>query len=165
MDTAHMDTSQMDEEAKKATKKAMDLLLRMDQTEKGLYDKLIRAGFSERAVATAMSYVKSFGYLDDLRYAQNYIGFHKEQYSRKELRYKLAGRGVPPDVVDQALSEHFREDERQALRRQLEKKLRGREVSALDRAEREKLIAYLTRKGYSYSDVRAVMGGLSADDR
>ena len=91
----------MDAEEKKATKKAMDLLLRMDQTEKGLYDKLIRAGFSEKAVTTAMSYVKSFGYLDDLRYAQNYIGFHKEQYSRKELRYKLAGRGVPPDVVDQ----------------------------------------------------------------
>ena len=76
------------EEVRKAKEKAMRLLLQQDRTEKELRDRLYRAGFSETASEAAMQYVSGFGYLDDRRYAENYISFHKGRRSRKEISFK-----------------------------------------------------------------------------
>ena len=80
------------EEVRKAKEKAMRLLLQQDRTEKELRDRLYRAGFSETASEAAMQYVSGFGYLDDRRYAENYISFHKGRRSRKEISFKLKQR-------------------------------------------------------------------------
>ena len=63
------------EEQKNARRKAMLLLEHMDRTEKGLSDRLRQAGFSAEATEDAMNYVRSYGYLNDYRYAMNYISF------------------------------------------------------------------------------------------
>ena len=54
----------------KAASKAMQLLLYRQRTEKELREKLYEKGFSENASEAAIAYVKSFGYLDDRRYAE-----------------------------------------------------------------------------------------------
>lgn len=149
----------MDEEEKKAAKKAMDLLLRQDRTEKELSERLYRAGYSEKAVAAAMAYVSSFGYINDLRYAANYVSYHKGQRSRKELRYKLMNKGVPKEIIAQALEAYEGEDEYEALENLLRKRLKGRTVQELELKEKNKIIAYLARKGYSISAIKKVMAG------
>ena len=70
------------EEQKNARRKAMLLLEHMDRTEKGLSDRLRQAGFSAEATEDAMEYVRSYGYLNDLRYAENYISFRMGTKSR-----------------------------------------------------------------------------------
>lgn len=72
-----------DEECRKAAAKAMSLLLQQDRTKKNLMDRLYRGGFSERASEYALQYVMHFGYVDDLRYAQNYISCHKGHRTRR----------------------------------------------------------------------------------
>lgn len=145
------------EENKRAAEKAMNLLLSQDRTKKELSDRLYRAGFSESAVLYAVSYVESFGYIDDRRYASNYLSFHKGDRSRKELRYKLMNRGVPQEIIAEVFMEYEAEDESLALRRQLAKKLRGRSLKEMEYKDREKVIAYLARKGYAISMIRRVM--------
>ena len=63
------------EERNRARKKTMRLLEHMDRTEKGLTDKLRQAEFSPEAVEDAIAYVKSYGYINDARYARTYISF------------------------------------------------------------------------------------------
>ena len=147
----------MSEEEKKAVKKAMDLLLQQDRTEKELSDRLYRGGFSEKAIAHAMAYVSSFGYIDDLRYAANYLFYHKGQRSRKELQYKLLNKGVSKEIIARAMEEYESEDEYEALRNQLRKRLKGRMPEELTYEEKNKTIAYLARKGYGISAIKAVM--------
>lgn len=147
----------VDEECKKAARKAMDLLLQQDRTEKNLRDRLYRSGFSEKASEYAIQYVVHFGYVDDLRYAQNYISFHKGNHSKKEMRYKLMDRGVPPELVAEAFLEYEEEAEYGALRSLLAKRLKGQRLSDMDYPARDKMVAYFARKGYSLSSVRAVM--------
>ena len=48
----------MEQQQKEVRKKAPKLLEHMDRTEKGLYDRLLRAGFSEALAADAVAYVK-----------------------------------------------------------------------------------------------------------
>ncbi len=146
------------EEEKKAAAKAMNLLLQQDRTERELQDRLYRAGFSEKAARFAMDYVKSFGYIDDLRYATTYLSCQKGSRSRKELRCKLINRGVSPEIVEEAfLREYGEDDEQEALRRILKKRLRGARLSDMDFADRNKVTAYLARKGYALPAIRSAM--------
>ena len=77
------------EEQKNARRKAMLLLEHMDRTEKGLSDRLRQAGFSAEATEDAMNYVRSYGYLNDRRYAENYISFRMSTKSRQKILQEL----------------------------------------------------------------------------
>ena len=81
------------EEQKNARRKAMLLLEHMDRTEKGLSDRLRQAGFSAEATEDAMNYVRSYGYLNDYRYAMNYISFRIAIHSVKSVKACLYSRG------------------------------------------------------------------------
>ena len=87
------------EEQKSARRKAMLLLEHMDRTEKGLSDRLRQAGFSAEAVEDAMNYVRSYGYLNDLRYAENYISFRINSKSRQKILQELAGKGIDRETA------------------------------------------------------------------
>ncbi len=156
-DSAGFIEGHKDEECRKAAARAMNLLLQQDRTKKNLMDRLYRGGFSERASEYALQYVMQFGYVDDLRYAQNYISCHKGDRSRKELRYKLLDRGVPPETIAEAFLEYDEDEEQDALRKMLRKRLKGDSLSDMDYPAREKITAYLVCKGYPLSKVRAVM--------
>lgn len=144
-------------ECRKAAEKAMNLLLQQDRTKKELQDKLYRAGFSEKAALYAIEYVTGFGYIDDMRYAENYISYHKGRRSRKELRHKLLNKGIEADVLAVALEGYGAEDEREALILLIQKRLHGKSLTEFDYNERNKLTAYLARKGFSLSAIRHAM--------
>lgn len=145
------------EACRKAAEKAMNLLLHQDRTKKELQDRLYRAGFSEQATQYAMDYVTGFGYIDDLRYATNYIQYHKGNRSRKELRYKLLNKGIDASVLAVALVEYEEEDEEEAISHLLGKRLKGRKLSEMAYPDRSKVTAYLVRKGFPLPAVRRVV--------
>lgn len=138
------------EEVRKAKEKAMRLLLQQDRTEKELRDRLYRAGFSETASEAAMQYVSGFGYLDDRRYAENYISFHKGRRSRKEISFKLKNKGVPPEILSMAMEGYEIEDESVAIEHLIQKKIKGQRLSDMEYTQLNKITAYLARKGFSF---------------
>ena len=80
------------EQQREARKKALRLLEHMDRTEKGLTDRLLRAGFSEELAEDAVSYVKDYGYINDRRYALNYIMYRIHDKSRQKIFQELSGK-------------------------------------------------------------------------
>lgn len=144
-------------ECRKAAEKALKLLLVQDRTRQDLSNRLMRAGYSVEAVQYALSYAESFGYVDDLRYARNYLFFHKGERSRKELEYKLKGRGITAEVLKEAFMDYEAEEEEKALQNCLRKRLRGKQVADLDYQEKQKTVAYLARKGFAPSAVRRIL--------
>ncbi len=149
-----------DDECRRATEKAMSLLQFKDRTERELSDKLYRAGFSEKASMEAMQYVKHYGYINDTRYASNYIMFQKGKRSKKEILYKLAEKGISKDVVWQVMEETEYDGEEDAIRTLILKKLKGRTVQDLSFEEKNKITAYLGRKGYELHGIKNVLGQL-----
>ena len=61
---------------KRAKKRVMYLLQKQDRTEKQLRDKLRENGYSEDIIEEAIDYVMSYHYVDDERYAANYVHFN-----------------------------------------------------------------------------------------
>lgn len=149
-----------DSECRRAAEKAMSLLLFRDRTRRELADRLRREGFSEPALQEAMGYVEQFGYINDARYAENYIMFQKGKRSRKEMIYRLTEKGIDRELISRALEEDGYDGEEEAIMRAVAKKLRGREIGRLSEEERRKIMMSLARKGYDYHAVKKVFSQL-----
>ena len=142
------------EERNRARRKAMRLLEHMDRTEKGLTDKLHQAGFSPEAVEDALAYVKSYGYIDDCRFARNYISFRMESKSRQKILSELQIKGVDRQTALEAwneMEELLEPDEREVLRKTIEKKFRP--DTELNEKEMRRLKAYLARRAFKFEDI------------
>ena len=90
----------------------MYLLQRQERTEKQLRDKLQQSGYPMECIEQAISYVKSYHYIDDYRYASVYIRYHQEKESRQKLVFKLIMRGINREVIERALEEEYVSDEK-----------------------------------------------------
>ena len=141
---------------KRAKLRAMHLLNDMWRTEARLREKLTRNEYPADIVEAAISYVKSFGYINDYEYARSFIESRKERKSRREIYMQLVGKGVPRELIDEAFEESYeREDSTEAIRRLLEKKHYDPENTTPE--EKKKIMAYLVRKGFGYDDIRRTM--------
>ncbi len=109
---------------KRAKLRAMHLLEDMDRTEKALRDKLRQGGYPESAIDGAVKYVSSFGYLNDVRFAENFVLSRKNSKSRREIQALLAQKGVPADTAQAVLEQIYGEDGEQASIRQILRKKR-----------------------------------------
>lgn len=146
------------EERQKARKKAMRLLEHMDRTEKGLYEKLCRSGFSQDAVLDAIEYVKSFGYINDLRYAGQYISGRLGKKSRQKILQELIQKGIERDTAEEAWALETQDeepDEKEAIRKEIEKKYE--KCTVLNEKEMRRLYGYLSRRGFKAGDIMHVL--------
>lgn len=146
------------EEQKKACMKAMRLLEHMDRTERGLTDRLKQEGFSDAAVRCAMDYVKSYGYINDSRYAENYISYRLEKKSKQCILQELGKKGIDRETALNAWEEAAKlgePDEKALLRRTVEKKYAP--DTELDDREMRRLYGYLARRGFRSGDIFSVL--------
>ncbi len=154
-----------DTEVKKAIEKAMSLLSYQDRTKKELSERLYREGFSEKASQEAMEYAEHYGYVNDCRYVEHYIMFQQGKRSRREMIYKLREKGISRQVIESVFEEADYDGEESAICRAIEKRLKGRTVHELDFQEKQKVIAYLGRKGYDIHCVKNVFSKLDNNEK
>lgn len=158
------DTIRKDVILKRAKLRAMHLLTDMPRTEKGLREKLKQNQYPEDLIDQTMDYVSSFGYLNDLRYAENYIDLHKKQKSKKELRGALLQKGVPSEQIDFAFESFYDgEEELEAIQTLIRKK-RVDVLHATDE-QLQKLYGYLGRKGFRYEQIRKAVEALENSEK
>jgi regulatory protein len=136
--------------SKEAMRKAMHLLMNRDRSEQELRDRLAQAGFEEPETEEALAYVKSYGYVNDRRYAENYVISAGGKKSRRMLRSFLEEKGVADDLIEAALDQ-LPEDETELVTGLLLKK--AGPPHSMDEKELRRVFAYLARKGFTSSDI------------
>ena len=139
--------------AKRAKKRAMHLLEKMDRTEKQLRDKLTENGYPNDLVDEAVEYVRSYHYIDDRRYAENYIRYRQESKSRILLKNELLRKGISSQIIDEAMEAEYHMDPRTLIDQWLKKK--GYSSSEQDPEKERKIGQFLLRKGFSWEDIRS----------
>lgn len=143
---------------KRATKRAMELLTKKDYTEKKLRDKLADGLYSDDIIDAAIDYVKSYNYLDDERYARDYVSYNIEYRSKNRIKQDLMTRGIPKDIIDSVLAEFTDEQCRDAEMEQIGRLLVKKHYNtSMDYKDKQKIIAFLLRKGYSMDAIRSAM--------
>lgn len=143
---------------KRATKRAMNLLLKKDYTEKKLRDKLSEGLYPKESIDSAIEYVKSYHYLDDERFARDYITYHMTLRSKNRIIQDLSAKGINKDsfmpIIDELYSEEESDVETEQIRKLLEKKHYDK---GMDFKEKQKIMAFLLRRGYSMPLIKRVM--------
>lgn len=135
---------------KRAKKRAMNLLVSKDYTSGQLREKLRQASYPDACIDEAVAYVESYGYVDDLRYAKDYITYHLEDKSRTRMEQDLMRKGIAKDTIraafDQLEQTGARQDEMAMIRRLLEKK--KYDVRTATMQDRQRMYGFLYRKGF-----------------
>lgn len=135
----------------RAKKRAMYLLEKMDRTEAQLREKLRQGCYPDIAIEEAISYVKKFHYVDDFRYACNYVRSHGPGSSRRRLMMELTGKGISGELVRQALETEYTGEERLEILRWMEKK--QYDPGQADLRQKQKMYQFLLRKGFRSEDI------------
>lgn len=139
---------------RKAVNKAADLLSRRDHSVKELRDKLIRT-VDPQSADKAIEKMLEFGYLDDEKYAKSLIKYlvDTKHYSVSHVRQECNKRGIDRDIVQQFLDEDEPDNVSNALAL-----IEGKYKTKLSQENgREKVIAALMRKGFSYGDIKSAL--------
>jgi regulatory protein len=136
-------------------RRALYLLQQQDRTESNLREKLSRSNYPEELVEDAIAYVKSYGYIDDERYAGRFTESMSSSRSRKRVYQDLIKRGIDRELAASAVEENYQGDEREQIRSLLTKK--NFDPEHADRKEQQRIYAFLLRRGFSSHDILAVM--------
>lgn len=144
---------------KRAKLRSMNLLKTRAYTEKQLRDKLAQGEYGTDMIEEAVAYVKSYGYIDDRKYAEDFISCHMKDRSRKKLELDLYKRGIDRKITQEILEEMMEEgegpDEFSAAKKLLEKK--NFDPDRAGNKEKQKMSAFLYRKGFNMDIIRRVL--------
>lgn len=147
--------SRQDEE-QRAYLRAVRYLSRRPHAEQEIREKLYRNGFTETAVDQTLDRLREAGLVDDTAFARAWVENRStfRPRSARALRLELRRKGVSRSAIDGAL-EGF--EDGQAALHAAEKGMR-RYTHLEPEAARQRLMAYLTRRGFGYGVVKTVMG-------
>ena len=136
---------------RRARHRALHILERSDRTEQELRAKLER-NYRAEAVEDAVSYVKQYHYLDDRRYAVNYLNSRGRVKSRRQVEQELLyKKGISKEILEEARTEAEPQDEREQIRRWMEKKQIHPETA--DPNELRRFYLFLMRRGFRSEDI------------
>lgn len=135
---------------RRAKQKAIAILKYMDRTELELRNKLKQAYYSDEIIERTIDFIVSYHYIDDARYTANYITSKKATKSKKQIQVELYRKGIDKTLMEQYLDSELENDDI-AIQKAIRKKTQSPKDLTLE--EKQKLIASLCRKGFSYEDV------------
>ncbi len=162
----------------RAKKRSLMLLGKKEYTKREMTKKLSGDGYPESVVLEVLDWLAELHYVNDLSYAERYAFSLLSRHSEREIVQKMQQKGFEKGLIKEALTaakERYREEyaggdadgeedgggqafspEQEAIRTFLRKK--GYHPEAVDAEKKQKLVMSLYRKGFSLSDIRAVLG-------
>lgn len=140
---------------KRAKLRSMNLLQSRDYTRRQLEDKLKQGDYPPECIDEAIAYVKSYGYIDDGRYAKDFIEYNLQSKSRTRIENDLLGKGIDRETVRKAFDEladlGVEQDEMELIRGLLRKKKYCADTASGQ--ERQKMYGFLYRKGFRHDTI------------
>lgn len=149
---------------KRARLRAMNLLKTKEYTTHQLREKLKQGLYPEQIVEDALTYVASFRYIDDLRYALDYITSHEDVRSQRRIEQDLLQKGIEHDTIRQAWyqweANGGKQDELLMIQTLLDKKHYN--AATADYKEKQRIYAFLLRKGFTSSTISRALSTSSS---
>ena len=150
-------------EYERARKRAMYLLGSRPYSTAALREKLLN-NYTGETTERVIEDMTRYGFLDDEEYARRLASsiIKGKKYGLRRAKAEMRRKGVPDELIEQALDEYGSEEINESLTQLVRKKYADR---IADREERQKVIAALARRGYGFGEIKtAIMAVLEEVD-
>jgi regulatory protein len=144
-----------EDEVQRAVDSAARFLAVRPRSTYEVRQNLLQKDVPEPMIAVVMTRLEALGYLDDEAFATFWVQQRNsfKPVSQRALRYELRQKGLPDTLIAQVLDgTDFDDAALRAAESQL-RRLRG----STPRQFRDKLLTFLQRRGFSYSDAKAAI--------
>ena len=131
------------------------LLAARDYTEKEVTDKLKKAHYPDCMIEEILLYGRERHYLDDQRYAEDYIAVRKATKSIRQLKYQLSMKGISPYILAGIEEQNDADD----LLLMVERYWNKKKGTAYEK--NAKTYQYFVRKGYDSSILKDIIQQIS----
>ncbi len=144
---------------KRAKARALHLLTKRSYTTAGLRQKLQEGGYPSCVIQKALDYVASYHYTDDALYAKTYLETYASSRSKRRLAQDLEKKGISKEIFHEAweaLQEAGMVQDEEGMIKALMEKRRFNPETA-DAADTRRMVAFLQRRGFSYSAIAKLL--------
>jgi len=132
------------------------------RTRRQLEQHLAQKGIDAQSIAQAVETLERYSYLDDAAYVREFVRSYGEKLGAGAMRQKLMERGVERQIIEENME--LSQEGQQAAALALAQKLRRKYADQPEQKRRQKMFAALARRGFSYDDIRAVLGELGEEE-
>ncbi len=149
----------LEDAAEKAYAAALHYVAHKPRTEGEVRQKLSEKEIADDAAEQAVDRLRRLGYLDDAKYAREYVRgrMANKGYGPVRLRRELQKRGVDQRHIEDAFYHELDEEETlEAARAHARKKWKRLDPDEDPRRRRQKLYGYLRRRGFTSDTIRRV---------
>ncbi len=140
----------------KAKMTALSYLSYKDRTKREVIRRLKEKGFTKEVTKKTLVFLISYGYINDLEFSKKFVKQRvcSKGYGKFKVVRELRDKGVSEDIIA-TVTEDIEEDEREtALKFGLKK---ARNLDLDEYKDKQKLYAYLQRRGYAYDIIKSVI--------
>lgn len=150
---AELDELQQTAVLDKAMMRSLDYLARRPRSEWEVRDYLRRKEYDSPTADIILNKLSDYGYIDDVKFAKAWINSRRllKPTSLRRLKLELMQKHVGKEAVEEALLDD-EGDDHDALKELIAKKSQQSRYQ-----DPQKLIAYLSRQGFNYSDIKSAL--------
>lgn len=135
---------------------ALKLLSFKDRSEKEVRKKMAQKGYGEEETEETVAFCREYGFIDDERYAERFVHDASEikKLGAARIKRELREKGIAQDITEKAVL--GLENERETLASEIKRRFADADFS--NPKEKNKVIGYFARRGFSVRDIIHAMG-------
>ena len=143
---------------------ALRLIEFRDRTEKEIRDKLSEKGYDENQIDDEIEFLKSYGYINDLRYAERFTldAINLKKWGKIRIRTELLRKGIDRGTVDNVIEDSFSEIEDDRVFSQMQVRFKNSDFSNIK--ERTRIFNFFMRRGFSSEEIKGAMNKMCSFD-
>ncbi len=143
-----------------------DYVLRLvafrDRTEKEIRDRLKEKKYGEDEIDDEISFLKDYGYINDLRFAEHFThdAINLKKWGKIRIRMELVKKGIDRDVADSVIEDAFMEIDGDLVLLQMRSRFKNSDFSNMK--ERTRIFNFFMRRGFSAEEIKGAMNKMSS---
>lgn len=155
---AKLDIIKNNSDQRKVYDRALFYLQYGPRTISQMQTYLEKKGYNQNHINSVIDRLKKENYLNDNDFAQSWIRTRQslKPRSKKMLKLELIKKGLDKKIIENALSSNDEIDEKETIKKLVDKKMKQ-----IKYKDKQKLISFLARQGFSYADIKEVLEEIS----
>lgn len=141
---------------------ALKVIEYRDRTEKELREKLKEKGFGEHLIDDELEFLKSYGFINDARYAERFTAdaINLKKWGKSRIKSELIRKGVDRELIYNTIEDAFLELDDDRLFSEMQKRYKNSDFSNIK--ERTRIFNFFLRRGFSPEEIKGAINRMSS---